>query len=198
MIGILALQGDFATHARWLARAGMRWTEVRGLSDLKSVDSLIMPGGESTTMLSLIDEEGLAAPIRDMSLRGKAIFGTCAGAILLAREVTGPCQPSLNLIDIKVERNAYGRQVDSFIDKVELVGGREIEGVFIRAPRILEVGPGVEILGEHKGDPVLVRQGNVLAATFHPELSGGDDVRRVFLEIIGGGPEVDERLHGAA
>jgi 5'-phosphate synthase pdxT subunit len=185
-------------HAQWLARAGMGWTEVRGLSDLNSVDSLIMPGGESTTMLSLIDEEGLAAPIRDMCLRGKAIFGTCAGAILLAREVTGPCQPSLNLIDIKVERNAYGRQVDSFIDKVQLVGGREIEGVFIRAPRILEVGPGVEILGTHKGDPVLVRQGNVLAATFHPELSGGEEVRRVFLEIAGSGPEADECLHGAA
>jgi len=172
----------------------MAWVEVRGPRDLNSVDGLIIPGGESTTMLSLIEEEGLAGPIADLHLRGGLIFGTCAGAILLAREVTSPAQASLDLIDIKVERNSYGRQVDSFIDSVELVGGCEIEGVFIRAPRILDVGPGVEVLGTHKGDPVLVRQRNVLAATFHPELSGGDEVRRIFLEGAVAGPELDERL----
>jgi 5'-phosphate synthase pdxT subunit len=184
-IGVLALQGDFAMHSRWLNRGGVDSVEIRGARDWQLLDGLIIPGGESTTMLGLIEEEALADPIRDLYQRSKPILGTCAGAILLAREVVNPSQRSLNLIDIKVERNAYGRQVDSFIDNVKLEGGDEIEGVFIRAPKILEVGPGARVLASHRGEPVMVRQGNVLAATFHPELSNGDEIRRIFLGTPG-------------
>jgi 5'-phosphate synthase pdxT subunit len=184
-IGVLALQGDFAMHARWIERGGVDSAEIRGPRDWEWFDGLIIPGGESTTMLGLIEEEALAAPIMELHRCGKPILGTCAGAILLAREVTNPSQPSLNLIDIKVERNGYGRQVDSFIDKVEMDGGSEIEGVFIRAPKIVDVGPGARVLASHRGEPVLVRQGNVLAATFHPELGTGDEIRGIFLGMTG-------------
>jgi 5'-phosphate synthase pdxT subunit len=184
-IGVLALQGDFAMHARWLARGGVESAEIRGPGDCESLDGLIIPGGESTTILGLIEAEALAAPIMELHRSGKPILGTCAGAILLAREVINPSQPSLGLIDIKVERNAYGRQVDSFIDKVELDGGGDIEGVFIRAPKIVDVGPGARVLASHRGEPVLVGQGNVLAATFHPELGAGDEIRRIFLAMTG-------------
>jgi 5'-phosphate synthase pdxT subunit len=172
-------------HARWLERGGVESAEIRGPRDLESLDGLIIPGGESTTMLGLIEEEALAASIMELHRGGKPILGTCAGTILLAREVINPCQPSLSLIDIKVERNAYGRQVDSFIDNIELDGGGEVEGVFIRAPKIVGVGPGARVLASHRGEPVLVRQGNVLAATFHPELSDGDEIRRIFFEMAG-------------
>lgn len=172
-------------HARWIERGGVESAEIRGPRDLESLDGLIIPGGESTTMLGLIEEEALAAPIMELHRSGKPILGTCAGTILLAREVINPCQPSLSLIDIKVERNAYGRQVDSFIDNIELDGRGEVEGVFIRAPKIVDVGPGARVLASHRGEPVLVRQGNVLAATFHPELGDGDEIRRIFFEMAG-------------
>jgi 5'-phosphate synthase pdxT subunit len=183
-IGVLAVQGDFAAHKRMLERIGVQSVEVRTPADLQSIAGLIMPGGESTTILKFLTEEALAEPIRDFALAGTPIFGTCAGAILLADEVTGPAQPSLRLIDITVERNAYGRQVDSFVGEAEteLIGGR-LEAVFIRAPRIRRLGPAVETLARVDGEPVLVREGNIIAATFHPELGGDQRVHRLFVEI---------------
>ena len=183
-IGVLAVQGDFAAHRRMLARTGVQSVEVRTPSDLEHIGGLIMPGGESTTMLKFLTEESLAEPLRDFARAGNPIFGTCAGAILLANEVTGPAQPSLRLIDITVERNAYGRQVDSFVGEAEseLTGGK-LEAVFIRAPRIRRLGQGVETLARVDGEPVLVREGNILVATFHPELGGDQQVHRLFVEI---------------
>ncbi len=156
-IGVLALQGDFAAHCR--AFGG---TEVRRASEIDRLDALILPGGESTTILKLCEGSGIEEAVRRLVARGGAVFGTCAGAILLATEVVNPSQHSWGLIDITVERNAYGRQVDSFDD-----GGR----VFIRAPRIRRTGAGVDVLETRGGDPVLVRQGRVVAATYHPELT---------------------------
>jgi pyridoxal 5'-phosphate synthase pdxT subunit len=175
-IGVLALQGDFEAHERALTRLGVEAVEVRRSSQLDSIDGLILPGGESTTMLKFLTEEDLAESLVEFHRSGKPMFGTCAGAILLARRVTGPNQPSLALIDIDIERNAYGRQVDSFIANAEfLLDGAPLEAVFIRAPRITRVGPGVEVLARLGDDPIMVRDANVIAATFHPELS--DDVR---------------------
>ena len=184
-IGVLAVQGDFAAHKRMLGRIGVQSVEVRTPADLKTVAGLIMPGGESTTMLKFLTEESLAEPIKAFARAGAPIFGTCAGAILLAEEVTGPAQPSLRLIDITVERNAYGRQVDSFVGEAEseLAGGA-LEAVFIRAPRIRRLGPGVETIARVDGEPVLVREGNIMAATFHPELGGDQRVHRLFVEIV--------------
>ena len=183
-IGVLAVQGDFAAHKRMLERVGVQAVEVRTPADLKTIAGLIMPGGESTTMLKFLTEESLAEPIRELGHAGTPIFGTCAGAILLANEVTGPAQPSLNLIDIGVERNAYGRQVDSFVGEAETeLAGGALEAVFIRAPRIRRVGPGVETLARVDGEPVLVREGNIIAATFHPELGSDQRVHRLFVEI---------------
>ena len=183
-IGVLAVQGDFAAHKRMLALIGVQTVEVRNPADLEDIGALIMPGGESTTMLKFLTEEDLAEPIRDFAGAGAPIFGTCAGAILLANEVTGPPQPSLGLIDITVERNAYGRQVDSFVGEAESeLSGGNLEAVFIRAPRIRRVGPGVETLAHVAGEPVLVRQGNILAGTFHPELGSDLRVHRLFVEI---------------
>ncbi|MBI2933247.1 MAG: pyridoxal 5'-phosphate synthase glutaminase subunit PdxT [Planctomycetes bacterium] len=156
-IGVLALQGDFAAHARVFGAQ-----EVRRARHIDELDALILPGGESTTMLRLSEGTGIEDAVKRLVERGGAVFGTCAGAILLAREVVNPRQHSWDLIDITVERNAYGRQVDSFDDE-----GR----IFIRAPRIRRVGAGVEVLESRRGEPVVVRQGNVCAATYHPELS---------------------------
>jgi 5'-phosphate synthase pdxT subunit len=182
-IGVLALQGDFAAHERALVRIGVCAVEVRRAQELEQTEGLIIPGGESTTMLKLIEDEGLLEPIKNYAREGKPIFGTCAGAILLARQVRNPEQPSLNLIDITVERNAYGRQVDSFIAQVETkLAGEPLEAVFIRAPKIEQVGPKVEVLARHKNDPVLVREGKILAATFHPELTEDERVHRLFIE----------------
>jgi 5'-phosphate synthase pdxT subunit len=157
-IGVLALQGDFAAHARAFGAV-----EVRRASEIDALDALILPGGESTTILKLCEGTGIEEAVKRLAARGGTVFGTCAGAILLAKEVANPPQHSWGLIDISVERNAYGRQVDSFEED-----GR----VFIRAPRIGRVGPGVEVLESRKGEPVYVRQGRVFAATYHPELSG--------------------------
>jgi 5'-phosphate synthase pdxT subunit len=179
-IGVLALQGDFAAHSKVLREIGAEAVEVRSPSQMDLVDALIIPGGESTTMLKLIQEEGFAAPIKRFAESGKPIMGTCAGAILLARHVTGPEQPSLSLIDIGVERNAYGRQVDSFIAMADsLLGDEPMEAVFIRAPRIIRTGPHVRTLATVAGEPVLVQSGNIIAATFHPELSGDRRVHRL-------------------
>lgn len=185
VIGVLAIQGDFAAHARALRRIGADAVDVRRANDLDGTDGLVIPGGESTTMLKFIEQEALGDSIIDFARRGKPIFGTCAGAILLAREVYNPTQPSLGLIDIAVERNGYGRQVDSFIAKVETaIEGGPLEAVFIRAPRIIGIGPKVNVLALLNGQAALAQEGNILAATFHPELTVDDRVHRLFDEMV--------------
>ena len=183
-IGILALQGDFDAHRRAVERAGARAVEVRASASLADCDGLILPGGESTTMLKLLDLEGLAEPLREFSQR-KPVFGTCAGAILLARQVTRPAQPSLGLMDIDIERNAYGRQLDSRIASLE-TGGDHMEAVFIRAPIIRRVGQAARVLATYQGDPVWVEQGRHMVTTFHPELTADLRVHQRFLEKAGG------------
>jgi pyridoxal 5'-phosphate synthase pdxT subunit len=183
-IGVLAIQGDFAAHAQALEEAGADAVEVRKPSELKGLDGLVLPGGESTTFLKFLERDGLLESLRDF-LNEKPAFGTCAGCILLARQVSHPAQQSLALMDISVERNAYGRQIDSAIQtgETKLPGG-PLEMVYIRAPRIAAVGEGVEVMAERDGYPVLVRQGRLLAATFHPELSGDRRVHRFFVEMV--------------
>jgi len=184
-IGVLAIQGDFAAHLRVLAKSGVDRIEVRDQRALQCADGLIIPGGESTTLLKIINEENLAGSIRQFALSGKPVFGTCAGAILLASEVLNPNQESLDLINISVERNAYGRQVDSFIEALDSsLGESPLEAVFIRAPKILSIGRDVEVLAKLKGEPVLVREGRILAATFHPELTEDERVHRLFVQMV--------------
>lgn len=184
VIGVLALQGDFEAHRSALERAGACAREVRTAAELESVDGLIIPGGESTTMLKLLDYENLFEPLRRFGSE-KPIFGTCAGAILLATEVLNPPQPSLGLLDITVERNGYGRQIDSRIAGIELEGNKRAEAVFIRAPIIRRVGPDAKVLATYLEAPVLVEQGWHLAATFHPELSRSDiGIHQLFVAKI--------------
>lgn len=142
------------------------------------MSGLVLPGGESTTLLKFFDREGWETPLREFAASGRPVLATCAGLILLARRVENPEQRSLGLLDVDVVRNAYGRQVDSFVGRARGPAGQETEAVYIRAPKISRVGPGVEILAREGGDPVWVRQGNVQAATFHPELSESSDVHR--------------------
>lgn len=183
-LGVLALQGDFEAHRKAFEELGAETAEVRTAAQLEAVDALVIPGGESTTMLKLLHLESLMAPLRDFGGR-KPIFGTCAGAILLASEVSHPAQESLGLLDIAVERNAYGRQVHSQVTRVPFDGG-EIEAVFIRAPIIRRVGPAARVLASYGGDPVLVEQGRHLVATFHPELTADRRVQKLFLEKVRG------------
>jgi len=184
-IGVLAVQGDFAAHIKMLARIGAESLEVRREGDLETISGLIIPGGESTTMLKFLYEEALADPIKRFAERGNPVLGTCAGAILLARRATNPDQRSLGLIDIDVVRNAYGRQVDSFIAIAELTSGEgEIEAVFIRAPVIERTGPGVQVIARTAGAPVFVREDNIFAATFHPELTCDERLHRLFLSAV--------------
>ncbi len=184
-IGILAIQGDYAAHAAALNRLGAAHSFVRTPSDLSGVDGVILPGGESTTHLKVLKEEGLFGALRDFAAKGGAFFGTCAGAILLAREVHGPSQESLGLLDISVLRNGYGRQLasDVHLGKTKLRKD-PIEMVFIRAPIIESFGQGIEILAEDAGHPVLVRNGKVMASTFHPELTDDTTVHEYFLKQI--------------
>lgn len=185
-VGILAIQGDFALHAKMLDRIGAAWKLVKHAAELFEVSGLIMPGGESTTMLKFFSSEGLGAAVNDFAAAGKPIFGTCAGAILLAKEVLNPPQERLALMDITIERNAYGRQVDSSVRQGECpaLAGHPIEMVFIRAPIIRRVGEGVRVLGHSDDLPVLVEQGSLLAATFHPELTEDETVHRYFLSKL--------------
>jgi 5'-phosphate synthase pdxT subunit len=178
-IGVLALQGDYESHARALEQVKAQPRMVRTAAELEQVDGLIIPGGESTTFLKLLEREGLFAPLEKF-VRTRPTFGTCAGCILLAKRVTHPEQESLGVLDATVERNAYGRQIDSQIvmEETSLPGG-PMEMVFIRAPRLTHVGSKVEVLASRDGFPVLVRQGNILAATFHPELSHTNSSRNV-------------------
>jgi 5'-phosphate synthase pdxT subunit len=188
-IGILAVQGDFAAHAARLAELGAETAEVRTVKDLEGCDGLILPGGESTTQLQFLQEEGLFEALKKFAGDGGVIFGTCAGAILLAREVKNPAQVSLGLLDMTVLRNAYGRQLasDVFFGSSTLTDA-PVEMVFIRAPVIESVGPGVEVLAEYGDKPVLVREANVMAATFHPELTRDSSVHRRFVELVGASP----------
>jgi pyridoxal 5'-phosphate synthase pdxT subunit len=186
-IGVLALQGDFSLHARALARCGAQAVEVRKPGELAGLDGLIMPGGESTTLLKLMQEWGFVPALETFHGAGKPIFGTCAGLILLAREVENPRQFSLGLIDVAVERNAYGRQRESFeAHGTATLGGRDtpVEMVFIRAPRICRVGPGVETLARHGEEAVMAREGSVLVATFHPELTNDPTVHAYFCDMV--------------
>ena len=182
---MLALQGDFDAHRRVLMQSGAEAVEVRTANDLVEIDGLVVPGGESTTMLKLLKLENLFEPLRRFG-QTKSIFGTCAGAILLASEVLNPYQESLGLLDLTIERNGYGRQVDSRIAKIE-VGGKATEAVFIRAPVIKRVGPKAKVLASYLETPVLVEQGQHLVATFHPELSGDDSIHRHFIEKMTSG-----------
>ena len=189
-VGVLALQGDFAAHCARLTELGASAVEVRYAAQLDQVDGLILPGGESTTNLILLDQEGLWSRLEDFA-RERPILGTCAGAILLAREVTNPSQASIGAIDMRIERNAYGRQVDSSIRVVEpepAFAGRTaagpLEAVFIRAPIIRSVGPGVEVLLRDGNDPILVEQGLHLAATFHAELTSDPRLHQLFLSKV--------------
>lgn len=186
-IGILALQGDFQAHGRMLERLGVEWCKVLKAEDFDGIDGLVIPGGESTTLLKLLDD-AMKAGIRSLSRRG-AIYGTCAGAIVLAKATLNPEQEGLGLLDAVVIRNGYGRQNESFVFRP---GEDEVEGeaaprelVFIRAPVLHDLGPGVEVLATVKGSPVYVRQGNIMATTFHPELTQDESVHRRFLELIG-------------
>jgi pyridoxal 5'-phosphate synthase pdxT subunit len=186
-VGVLALQGDFTRHAQALARAGAEAVEVRKPEALAEVEGVVIPGGESTTLLRLMEDWGFVPALEKFHAAGRPIFGTCAGAILLAREVERPRQFSLGFIDLTVERNAYGRQRESFeAPGVAMLDGEPtpVEMVFIRAPRIRRVGPGVATLASHEGEPVLVRQGSVLAGTFHPELTDSPAVHRYFFQMI--------------
>lgn len=173
-IGVLALQGDFAAHVAAMPGA----VEVRTALEIERLDVLVIPGGESTTLLKLMEGTAIEAAARNLLDRGGVIFGTCAGAILLAKHVFGPAQPSWGLLDIDVERNGYGRQIDSFESLLE---PSSFKGIFIRAPRIVRVGAGVEVLASYRGEPVLVRQGRVFAATFHPELTENRAVQQLVL-----------------
>jgi 5'-phosphate synthase pdxT subunit len=183
-IGVLALQGAYEAHAKTLRVLGATPKLVRLPADLEEIDALIMPGGESTTMLKFLERHNFFDTLKTF-VQTTPTFGTCAGAILLAKDVENPVQKSLNALDITIERNAYGRQIDSTIltASTELEGG-PLEMVFIRAPRITRTGPEVEILASREQYPVLVRQGNLLAATFHPELSSDTRVHQLFLNLI--------------
>ena len=181
-IGVLAIQGDYAAHAEALTEAGAEPVEVRNPEELEALDGLILPGGESTTMLKFLERRNFFDALKDYVNR-RPVFGTCAGAILLAREVRHPHQRSLGVLDAVVERNAYGRQIDSrILTEPSFLPGGPLEMVFIRAPRIAETGPAVEVLARREGFPALVRQGKIMAATFHPELSGDRRVHRLFVE----------------
>jgi 5'-phosphate synthase pdxT subunit len=184
-VGVLALQGDFEAHQKALKRAGAEAVQVRTPAELAQVQGLVIPGGESSTMLNLLNETGLMQPLRDFAAE-RPIFGTCAGAILVAKQVSNPVQESLGVMDIAVERNAYGRQLDSRIASLKLKGmaGGDLEAVFIRAPIIRSVGENARVLATYNGDPVLVEQGRHLAATFHPELTADSRVHELFLSKI--------------
>jgi 5'-phosphate synthase pdxT subunit len=182
-VGVLALQGDFDAHRRRLEELGAEVVLVRKPEQLDAVDALIIPGGESSTFLWHLEQTGFLQKLAQF-VRTRPTFGTCAGAILLASDVTNPPQKSLAAMDIAIQRNAYGRQINSFIGELKWsLDGEPLEAVFIRAPKITRVGSTVEVLAREGNDPVLVRQGQLMAATFHPELSADKRVHEAFLEM---------------
>ncbi len=196
-IGVLALQGDFEAHERVLRGLGVETVDVRRPGLLADLDGLVLPGGESTTLLNLMRDEPWFEALRGFHGRGGALLATCAGTILISREVQGPSQPSLGLLDAVIRRNAYGRQVDSFEAALDVVGfDRPLQAVFIRAPRFIAVAPEVEVLAHLDGEPVLVRQGRIMAGTFHPELTDDSRLHRQFVELATEGgllPRVDSK-----
>jgi 5'-phosphate synthase pdxT subunit len=184
VVGVLALQGDFEAHARILSQLGARAREVRVPADLEGLDALVMPGGESTVMTLGIEREGLGEPLRELARGGTPVLGTCAGMIMLDRD-------HLNVLDILAQRNAFGRQLRSFeadLDVTDVAGG-PVHAVFIRAPWVADVGAGVEVLAEVDGHPVAVRQGNVIAVSFHPELTGEARLHQLLLELAAAEPD---------
>ena len=183
-IGVLALQGDYDAHRQTLKRLGVSSVLVRKPEELEGLDGLVIPGGESSTFLKFLEREGFLNKLRDF-VSSKPAFGTCAGAILLAKDVVNPSQESLGALDIAIERNAYGRQIDSSIMTAPTkLPGPPLEMVFIRAPRIERIGAGVQVLAEREGHPVLVKEKQILAATFHPELSDDLRVHELFLNMV--------------
>ena len=189
-VGVLSLQGDFAAHGAAIERAGAEPVFVRDREQFRDIDGLIIPGGESTTMLKLLHYDGLFDELAAFG-REKPVFGTCAGAILMAKDVTNPAQESLGMMDIAVERNAYGRQIDSRVVELDpaaefarRTGPGKLEAVFIRAPIIRSVQNGVKVLAEYEGTPVLIEQGRHLIATFHPELTPDSRVHQLFVEKL--------------
>jgi 5'-phosphate synthase pdxT subunit len=185
-VGVLAIQGDFAAHARALARVAAEPVAVRTPGDLASLDALVLPGGESSAMLRGIERDALEAPLRAFLASGRRVLGTCAGAILLARRVSSPVQRSFGALDVDVERNAYGTQLDSFEAVADASSAPEFAAlpcIFIRAPRIVRVGRGVDVLARVRDDAVLVRSGPIWAATFHPELSDDPRVLESWLRV---------------
>ena len=188
-VGVLALQGDFAAHGRVLDALGIRWREVRTPQDLSNVNALILPGGESSTLVKLLHSSRLWTALQTFHAAGRPLFGTCAGLILLAQETRCPKQQSLGFIDIVAARNAYGRQIDSFIDYgqtlvPEDLAAESLQMVFIRAPKIVQLGPQVEPLATCRGEVALARQAHVLVATFHPELADDHCVHHYFLRML--------------
>ncbi len=188
-IGVLALQGDFHEHRVMIENIeGHEVTEVRTIEDLNQVQGLIIPGGESTTIGKLLKKTGLDQAIIERAKSGMPVYGTCAGAIIVAKSITGAQQAHhLALIDIEIQRNAYGRQLDSFITDLEVdpkVSDRPVKSVFIRAPIITQIGVNVQVLAKYEEDPVLVQEGNILVSSFHPELTKDDSIHRYFLKIV--------------
>lgn len=183
-IGVLGLQGDFREHLRILGQLGISGRDVRSPKALEGVKGLIIPGGESTTLARLLDNSGLFEPIRQRGRCGFPLFGTCAGMILLAKRASPALGRSLGLIDIEVARNAYGRQIESFEAELEVNSIGRMQAVFIRAPQVIRLGPEVQVLADYQGQPVVARQGNVLVASFHPELSGETRLHEYFAQMI--------------
>jgi pyridoxal 5'-phosphate synthase pdxT subunit len=188
-IGVLAIQGDFDAHRRRLEELGAEVVLVRKPEELDEVAGLVIPGGESGAFLRILGEQGMKK-LRDF-VRVKPTFGTCAGAIMLAKEITNPAQVGLGALDVRIRRNAYGRQIDSCIREGKF-GDAPVEMVFIRAPKIEKLGAGVEVIATEGDDPVAVRQGKIMAATFHPELSQDTRIHQAFLDLVrngDGGPQ---------
>jgi pyridoxal 5'-phosphate synthase pdxT subunit len=188
-IGVLAIQGDYEAHKARLEQLGAKVVLVRKPEQLDSLDAIVIPGGESSTFLNFLAEQGFLEKLREF-VRTKPTFGTCAGAILLAKDVENPPQLSLGALDIRIRRNAYGRQIDSSIREAQTrLEGGPLEMVFIRAPKIVATGKNVQILASSGDDPVLIREGNIMAATFHPELSPDTRVHAEFLKLVKNGKQ---------
>ena len=184
-IGVLGLQGAVSEHVRSIESSGAKAVVVKKVEELDALDGLILPGGESTTMRKLIDQYGFMEPLRDMAAKGKPMFGTCAGLILLAKEVISYEQSHLGLFDVTVERNSFGRQVDSFEAELSIKGlDKPFVGVFIRAPHIVKVGERVEVLAEHEGKIVAAREGQFLGCSFHPELTDDHRLTQLFVNMV--------------
>lgn len=183
-IGVLALQGDFREHIQMLKKCNVNPVEVRLPEDLKDVDGLIIPGGESTAIGNLMQRHNLDREIIKKHRKGMAVYGTCAGAILISKNIVGSSQPHLNFLDISVKRNDYGRQVDSFENELSIDGIGKFKGIFIRAPVIEKVSNGIKVLSKFNNNPVLVQHKNILASTFHPELTNDKRVHEYFVEMV--------------